>query len=313
MSRSIKRGLALLGLGVGLAFAGCGDDGEAEGPTATQRITRDFGRELLAAEDRAPLEPGTTLLRLLRAHERVQVTGITEGVIAIDGLALRETEPETTWVRNINGIEADGPSSEYRVYPGDVVQWDYRDWYVTLDVRATVGAFPQTFTRGVFGRRFPITIECADPAAEACSRVERTLRRAGVKLDGTASPASLPEAGQVQRARILVGPWRHWRNRAWPRRIDEGPRYSGVFARFSRDARTMRLLDWNTRVVRNVGAGAGLVAAMRPTEEDLLWVITGTDNTGVDRASRALDSDDLRDAYAVVATNGNEKLPLPPR
>jgi hypothetical protein len=75
----------------------------------------------------------------------------------------------------------------------------------------------------------------------------------------------------------------------------------------------MRLLDWNTRVVRNVGAGAGLVAAIQPTEEDLVWLVTGIDNAGVDRAARALNSRDLRDAFAVAVTaDGVEKLPLPP-
>jgi hypothetical protein len=298
-----------------VALAGCGSGAaEPEGPTVTQRITRDFGSQVLAAENRAPLEGRRTLLRLLRAYERVGMGDFTGSVAAIDGLRRREEEPETAWVRNVNGIEADESSDKYRLYPGDVVQWDYRDWYVTLDTRATVGAFPQTFTRGVFGRLFPTTVECADPFASACIGVKAALQRAGVTPDGTPTGSPPPPAGQPQRARILVGPWRHWRGRPWPHRVDKGPSYSGVFARFTRDAETMRLLDWNTRVVRNLGAGAGLVAAIQPTEEDLVWLVTGIDNAGVDRAARALNSRDLRDAFAVAVTaDGVEKLPLRPR
>jgi hypothetical protein len=303
----------VLAIAAGTA-AGCGDSAEPSGPTVSQRITLDFGRETIASQESAPLEGHGTLLRLLKGYEDVKTRFDGQAIDSIDGRAAqREGEDETTWVTNVNGIETDETAPKYRLYPGDVVQWDLRDWYVTLDVRATVGAFPQTFTRGVFGRRFPVTVECAPTSAAACARVKGALRDAGVATDGSRPPGGRPPGGQPQRAKVLVGPWSRWREREDPRRISEGPRYSGIFARFSPDGRELRLLDWNAHRVRAAGAGTGLVGAIRPTEEDLLWLVTGVDERGVQRAAEALTSEDMRDAFAVAVTaEGIEKLPLPP-
>lgn len=300
------------------ASAGCGDSADPSGPTVTQRVTREFGHELIAAEE-APLAGHNTVLRLLREYEEVELSSGGLAVSSIDGLKADwqvevEGEDETTWALIVNGIEADEEPAKYKLYAGDVAQWDLRDWYVTLDVRATVGAFPETFTRGVFGKRFPVTVECARPRSSACTGVKRTLRDAGVATDGSPPPGGSPPRYQPQRARVLVGEWKHWRTRAWPHYVDAGARYSGVFARFSPDAGELRLLDWNAHHVRAVGAGTGLVAAIRPTEEDLLWLVTGVDERGVERAASSLSTRQLRDAFAVAVTDeGVVKLPLAPR
>jgi len=307
-------GLSIVGLG-----AGCDHSAEPSGPTVTQRVTREFGHELVGAEDRATLEDRRTVLGVLREHENVKTGAAGLAVSSIGGLKADWEDgngdgDESIWALIVNGIEADERPSKYRLYPGDVVQWDLRDWYVTLDVRATVGAFPQTFTRGVFGKRFPVTVECARPQATSCIRVKETLRDAGVAIDGSSPAGGKPPEGQPRRARVLVGPWRSWRKRAWPSRIDAGPRYSGIFARFSPDARELRLLDWNAHRAAVVGPGSGLVGAIRPTDGDLLWLVTGVDEQGVERAANALNARDLRDAFAVVVTeDGVEKLPLAPR
>lgn len=300
---------------------GCGDgSAESSGPTAALRITKEFGHEIVWARDDVPLKGNGTLLRQLRdEHETKMYDGAPVAVvIGIDGLNQRMRpegdEDPTSWVIQVNGVETDVTADKYRLYPGDVVQWDLRDWFVTLDVRATVGAFPETFTRGVFGKTFPVRVLCEDDTTPACRRVRRVLTRAGLRLGPQRRPRSqLPPPGNPQRARVLVGKWKHWHHRPWPSAIDRGARYSGVFARFSPDAESLRLYDWNDERVREVGAGTGLVAAMRPTEEDLMWYVTGVDDEGVERAARALDPDTLRDAYAVAITDdGAEKLPLVP-
>jgi hypothetical protein len=308
----------LVASGVGLG-AGCGDSAEPSGPTVAQRVTREFGHKPVGHEENAPLEGHRTVLRLLKAYEEVKTSSGGSAVSSIDGLKAdwertSEDDDQTTWSLNVNGIEADLGPAEYKLHPGDVVQWDLRDWYVTLDVRAMVGAFPQTFSRGVFGKRFPVTVECARRSATACAHVKGALRDAGVPIDGSPPAGGLPPRGEVRRARVLVGPWRRWRQRTMSRVLDAGPRYSGIFARFSPGAGALRLLDWNAHRVRTVGAGTGLLGAIRPTEEDLLWLVTGVDERGVERAARALTSPQSQGAYAVAVTDaGIEKLPLAPR
>ena len=67
-SRVMARRAALVGLValVTAGFGGCGDSAEPSGPTVTQRITRDFGHELLASEQGQPrgyLSNGATISR----------------------------------------------------------------------------------------------------------------------------------------------------------------------------------------------------------------------------------------------------------
>jgi hypothetical protein len=305
-----------------IALGGCATsqsvDQRPTGPSARLEVSRQFSHTPMLSEDAQLTASAATVVDLLRSHAEVKTgeEGLT--ISSIDGLQAehnqRPGEDETTWALNVNGVEADVSPVDYKVYAGDVVQLDLRYWYVTLDVRATAGAFPETFTRGVFGRVFPVTVRCAQLRSEPCRHVKGLLRRAKVPTDGSARDGKLPPRGNPRRAEILVGRWADLKSNGWAARIDAGARYSGVFARFSPGADELRLLDWYAHRVRGEGAGAGLVAAQRPTEEDLQWVITGVDDRGVARAAHALGSPDLRGAFAAAVTaDGVERLPLLPR
>src|SRR5680860_1645498 len=87
--RAASRRLALLTLSALLVAgpaSGCGDSAEPSGPTVTQRVTREFGRELLGSEDRAPLAGHGTVLRLLSGYEDVATGFGGRAVSSIDGL-----------------------------------------------------------------------------------------------------------------------------------------------------------------------------------------------------------------------------------
>ena len=59
------------------------------------------------------------------------------------------------------------------------------------------------------------------------------------------------------------------------------------------------------------GDGVGLVMALQPRADELVWIVTALDEQGLEAGVRALDEQDLRDAFAVAATPaGVEKLPL---
>ena len=69
-SRVMARRAALVGLValVTAGFGGCGDSAEPSGPTVTQRITREFGNEVLDGQE-APLEGRREpALRVLRRY-----------------------------------------------------------------------------------------------------------------------------------------------------------------------------------------------------------------------------------------------------
>src|ERR1700754_1880162 len=189
--------------------SGCGQgSADPDGPTVTVRVTRTFGHDVFAAENQTELRGRKTLLSTLRDHHEVELSEEGLGVDAIDGLRhrLQTDANRTEWSTTVNGVETDVPAPDYKLFDGDVGQWDLRPWETTLDVRATVGAFPQTFTRGVFGKTFPVALRCEQRASQPCRTVKRALRRAGVPINRP-SAASLPPPGNPQRARVLVGAW----------------------------------------------------------------------------------------------------------
>jgi hypothetical protein len=59
------------------------------------------------------------------------------------------------------------------------------------------------------------------------------------------------------------------------------------------------------------GDGVGLVLALQPRAEELVWLVTALDDEGLEAGVRALDEQKLRNAFAVAVTGDRvEKLPL---
>ena len=177
-----------------------------------------------------------------------------------------------------------------------------------MRVPAVVGSFPEPFAHGQEGKRFPVRIDCLG-ADESCSAVGDLLEEAGIA-------ASLGTEGAVSQGellRVVVGTWDEVQADRAAALLDDGPATSGVFADFEPagdGAYELGALDQRGREATRAGAGAGLVAAVREGEEQPTWVVTGTDQAGVDAAAELLDEDSLRDHYAVASAGGQE-LPLP--
>jgi hypothetical protein len=291
------------------ALSGCGvgPGAERSGAGVDLRVTRDFGHELVLARDGLRIREDETVMRLLRRNAEVDTRFGGGFVQSIDGVAGRGPGGTSDWFYYVNGIEAAEGAADYEVSPGDVVQWDRREWSETADVRAIVGAFPQPLLDGLGGKRFPVRVECQDSESSPCRDVKRTLRDGGIPANGS----SLGAPGNQNVARVVVAEWVRARELPSARLIELGPRRSGVFARFADEGETLELLGEDGQRVRSVGAGAGLVAALRPTDDELLWLVTGVDEAGVEAAAAALRPEILRDAFAIAVVGGRvAKLPL---
>jgi hypothetical protein len=302
----------LLGLAAATALAatvgcGLGPGEERSGAGADLRVTRDFGHELVLAKAGQRIHEDDTVMRLLRRNTDVETRFGGGFVQSIEGLAGEGTGATSDWFFYVNGIQASEGAADYELSPGDVVQWDRRDWSETPDVRAIVGAYPQPLLDGLGGKRFPVRVECQDSESGPCRDVKQKLRDAGIPANG----GSLGAPGNQNVARVVVADWATASVLPTVRLVELGPERSGVFARFVDDGRTLELLDEDGDPVRREGAGAGLVAALRPTDKELVWLITGVDAAGVAAAADTLRPAALRDAFAVAAVDGKvEKLPL---
>jgi hypothetical protein len=113
--------------------------------------------------------------------------------------------------------------------------------------------------------------------------------------------------------RLVVARWPKAKIVRGAAELEHGPDASGVFARFADDGRTLELLDESGDAARTVraGDGTGIVAALRPRADELVWLVTGLDDAALAAGARALREGRLRAAFAVAVTGDEvEKLPL---
>jgi hypothetical protein len=301
-----RRLLPALVAALAVAVAGCGFGPGAAKPSAVQlRVTKNFGHQQVGLTARLDqIRSSDTVMRLLQSDHTVSTRYGGAFVQSIDGLQGNKSA-EHDWFYYVNGTEASVGAADYKLAQSDVVQWDYHRWTATQHVPAIVGAFPEPFLHGREGRRLPTRVECSDAGSKACGAVTSALEREGVVA--TLSPVG--SAAGDKSLRVLVGPWTQVRQSITARVLENGPASSGVFADFTAQG-ALTLLDGSGDPVRTAPPGSGLVAATEQTGVGPVWLVTGSDDAGVQRAAQALDPAKLRNAFAVAATpTGLVRLP----
>ena len=291
----------MLALAAALA-SGCGvgpGDGPKQGVRLT--VTRDFGGERVLERDRAQVRGADTVMRVTQRNAKVATRFGGDFVQEIDGVAGgRRDGRSLDWFIYVNGIQATKSASAIDVRGGDRLWWDHHDWGVTPDIPAVVGSVPEPFGHGADGRRLPVRVECDDPRAGACDAVAEKL----IALGAVAGRSSLSRSAADDSLRVLVGTWRRLRGRdAESVSVDEGPRSSGVYARFAGEGARLQVLDPRGRVARTLGPGTGLIAATQATGRRPVWFVTGTDEAGVQSAARAFDESVLGDRFALAISH----------
>lgn len=298
-----SRGTAVAGALLALlATAGCGLGAGAGVGEVELTVTREFGavpvlRRSLEANE------SDTVMRVLEGSAEISTRYGGGFVHAIEGV--EEAEPDGhphDWFFYVDGVESPVGAAEYALEGGERIWWDYRDWLAVNHVPAVVGSWPAPFAAGYEGEQHPVAVECKG-GGEACARVREALADAGVAV-AAGSPA-----GAI---RVLVGPWARLRSDRAAALIEAGPEESGVFADFERRPGGYALigLDRSGRARRELGPGAGLVAATRRYEAPPVWVVTGGSAAAVRDAAGLLDAAKLCDRYAVASEDGTE-TPLP--
>jgi hypothetical protein len=315
------RGTALamaMAMTLAAASAGCGiGAGPSSKGEATLTVTRDYGSVgILAADERDPTA-SETVLRFLDREADITARYGGGFVQSIEGLAGAEHDGRAfDWFFYVNGAESPVGAAEVHVHGGDRIWWDYRDWTDAMSVPAVVGSWPEPFSQASAGvEHDPVEIECVG-ARPPCKTVADGLAEAGVDA-GLERPRAQHGNGPAASAlRLLVGPWASVRADPAARQIEDGPDTSGVFADFTPGRGSgdppyeLDALDERAEPVDRLGAGAGLVAAVRQGDRPVTWVVTGADPRGVQAAAGLLDTADLRNHYA-IAVDGDRTIPLP--
>jgi hypothetical protein len=292
--------LVLLGaLALAGALAGCGL-GAGHTPGAVQlEVTSDFGARALPHGGALKLSGQETVMSMLMRNYKVATRyggGFVQSIEGLGGSALGG--PPVDWFYYDNGVQAPKGAAETNVNRGDRIWWDRHDWSQTADVPAVVGSFPEPFLDGLEGKRYPLRVECTEVSGAACRVVRARLRALGLIVN----LAGIAGGGAPQTLRVLVGAWPKIGASLGAQSIERGPRASGVYALFSSDGHILTPLDQDGARLRPLGAGTGLIAATRRSEDAPIWVVTGTDDAGVVLAARSLDERTLHDRFAVALT-----------
>jgi hypothetical protein len=301
----MTRLVALLLTLCALALTACGAGAGSAPKEVHLTVTDGFGRETLI-ERRGPEVKGSdTVMRLLQRNAKVTTRYGGGFVQSIDGLeGGRERGRPFDWFYYVNGVLAEKGAAATKVRPGDRIWWDRHDWGGSTDARAVVGSFPEPFLHGMGGKRLTTRMECDEAVEAACDIAGDKLGDLGVVV---ARARPLTDGG-AENLRVVVGLWPTVEEDRAARMLADGPKSSGVFARFSADGKTIEALDARGRTARTLGPGTGLVAAVRYDVQAPTWLVLGTDAAGVKAAAGALDETILAEKYALAISDG---LPVP--
>ena len=177
------------------AVSGCGGGGASGDGIATLWVTRDRGATLML--DTA-VPAGQTLLRALRSKADVDTRYGGRFVQSIDGID-GSLAHHRDWFWIVNGYVGGTSAAEYRLRPGDIAWWDYRDWAgdaETLEI--VVGAFPEPFRHGFEGRTRPAAVRYAPGRRLEARRIAKRIGATDVRPIGVSVPE---EANLVELAR----------------------------------------------------------------------------------------------------------------
>jgi len=286
-------------------LSGCDFGTAPHGSGVSLLVTTSFGTSVIASVHEDTVGSDETALSQLDAHFHVITGPKGNRVISIDGHRARKG---FTWSVFIDGVAPTGLPGKSGLSAGEKVWWDLRPTAGAETVPAVVGSWPQPFITGSSGQEFPTLINCASQSTAACDHVQKVLEKLGVK----ASEQAFGAGSGDDSLSLVIGPFSVQRGIIAAELIQAGPASSGVYARFvSPRGTVLELLNGVGQVVQTLRGSVGLIAATQ--EQDLtapVWVITGTDEAGVDLAARAFNAKDLSDHYAVVVTAGGV-IPLP--
>ena len=301
-----RRGALLGAMAAALVLAGCG---VGAAPSAVQLlVTRDFGARVVRSTGALQSHESKTVLGLLMRHDAVRTAPAAHSVQSIDGFSagLQDGEP-VSWLYYVNGVLAPKGAAVTSVRGGDHIWWDLHDASRAKSPPAVVGSFPEPFLNGIEGKRLPVRIECSSASGYACRTVISRLRALRVP----AAVAAIGSGAAPETLRVMVAPWSQL-EASIAQSLERSPSVSGVYARFSARGSQLTLLNEDGEAAQSLSASAGLIAATRQPEEAPVWLITGTDGAGVDRAADALDQATLQHRFAVaLGPAGAVALPAP--
>jgi Domain of unknown function (DUF4430) len=301
----IRRVSTALAAAAAVAAGGCGLGPGAGTSNVSVTVTQSFGAKRIGYLSESKVPGSQTVMRMLERSFRVATRYGGGFVESIDGRS--GSSAHLDWFYYVNGIEASQGAAATSVHRGDRIWWDLHDWSETDSIPAVVGSFPEPFLHGSGGRRYPTALECANAASTACKVVGNELSKLGVPV----AEQFLGTGSGTDSLTVVVGPWSAVGGSIAGALIEQGPRSSGVYAKFSgAGGSALELLNPHGALARTLTGSAGMIAATSESNAPPTWLVTGTDSAGVTAAADAFTPAALDDHFALAVQDGVD-LPVP--
>lgn len=291
-------------------------DTETPTPQVRVLVTTSFGQAVLL-DELIDLDSKTSALEALERVADVQTkygggfvhdVNNTRSTLATNG--------DCDWFVYINGIQTRTGAAGYTLHPGDVETWDLHSWNFWQSIPSVVGSFPEPFLHGYGGKVRPTVVAYSESFQAEAEALARLLSELGVHEVATTSIDDLTgndkESSHIILLADMTSPLVAELNKVWKR--------LGLFAHFE-DGRLI-LLDAKGKTTGEYSVDAGIIQATQSSWntdgvgacENVVWIVSGTDEAGVRDAVAVLlnDSEELRSAFALAVTSGQPvRIPTP--
>ena len=287
---------------------------EKEADVITVRVvaTQNFGQELMFDETLEVL-PGTSAMSALMKVAEVETAYGGGFVNAINGVRSGFTEGQsmkTDWFIYVNGIRSNTGALDYKLRDGDTQHWDFHNWSFHHFIPAIMGDFPEPFRHGYGGKTSPTIIAHVDSLKEDTENLERRLTRLGVSNVSIKRTSELSENEKKSSNLILLGTM----DNVFMSELNQNWKRLGFFTHFENG--NLVVLDAKGEVVAKYNSGVGFIqATQNPWNpngigacENVVWMVSGTDEAGVKDALDALVNRHIELQYACAAIVANGEI-----
>ena len=287
---------------------------EKEAGVLTVRVvaTQSFGQELIFDETLEVL-PGTSAMSALTKVAEVETAYGGGFVNAINGVRSGYTGREKTktdWFIYVNGIRSNTGALDYELRDGDTQHWDFHNWSFHHFIPAIMGDFPEPFRNGYRGKTSSTIIVYADRLKEDAENLERRLIRLGVSNVSTKRTGELSENEKESSNLILLGTM----DNMFISELNQNWKRMGFFTYFENG--NLVVLDAEGEIAAKYDSGVGLIqATQNPWNpngigacENVVWMVSGTDEAGVKDALDALVNHHIELQYACAAIVANGEI-----
>ena len=268
-------------------------DGTADEDHVRVVVTVGFGAETLVDEV-VPLLQGMTALDALQQVAETKTAyggGFVEAINGIGSEGTQSGKGRQDWFYYMNGFLARSSSAGYVLRPRDVEQWDYHGWAAGQTVSATLQAFPAAMVSGYNGQAFPSIVAFGGDFEEEAMHIATLVDNAGA-MDVRPLPIGdlTLEEKQSHNLVVVVGA-----SASYVQELNENRERVGLFVEF--EDSTLHAFAANG-AEEVYGGSVGLLAAIQSPSnpsgtgvcENIVFLVTGTDDGGVRAAAKALDA-----------------------